>query len=322
MNALKLRVRAISHPLPEVLVAELEAADGSTLPAWTPGSHVELDLGEGMSRQYSLCGDAADLSTWHIAVRLRQQGGGGSQRIHQTFTAGHELTCRAVRNRMPMPEGDEIVFLAGGIGITPLIPMMRAAQAKAVAWRLIYTGREDTSMFALSELVAAFGDRVIPHFSAISGRIDVNASLEKFPAVTAVVACGPAGLMQAARDFATENGVACVTEAFDSSAAVAEVATAVSPDALADTGFIVELANTGGEVPVRPDQSVLSALEEAGVVVASSCREGYCGTCETVVVAGEIDHRDTVMMPEEHADTDLMMVCVSRCRTGRLVLEL
>ncbi|MDX2377663.1 PDR/VanB family oxidoreductase [Microbacterium sp. LRZ72] len=320
MSPLQLRVRDVSRPVPNVLVAELEAADGRMLPAWEPGAHVELDLGGPLLRHYSLCGDPVDQTVWRIAVLLRPDGTGGSRRVHEQFTPGHTVDCRAVRNRMPMTDVPRLLFLAGGIGITPILPMVRAAEARGIAWRLVYTGREEGTMFGLAELVDSFGDRVLPHFSGLSGRVDVERVLKEMPTVDAIVCCGPGSLMQSAREAADRRGIVCVTEAFDATAPPHEAD--VATDSGEEGTFVVTLAQDGRDVAVAPNQTVLSALEEAGVAVASSCREGYCGTCETVVVEGSVDHRDSVLTPEEHADTDLMMVCVSRCNGARLVLDL
>jgi ferredoxin-NADP reductase len=224
---------------------------------------------------------------------------------------------------MRLPDVDRLLFLAGGIGITPILPMIRAAAADGRDWNLVYAGRHGDRMYALEELVNAYGPRVVPHFSALHGRLEVESLLSGAVAPQAIVCCGPPSLMAAAQVVSGRAGVPFVMEAFRSESTGNAGAARASSGAVEERGeFTVSLARGGIDVRVRPNESVLEALESAGAVIASSCREGYCGTCETVVLEGSVDHRDTVLTPEEHADTDLMGGGGSRCMGQRLILDL
>jgi ferredoxin-NADP reductase len=283
------------------------------LPTWTPGAHVDLHLPGGYVRQYSLCGDPADGSAWRVAV-LREPGGrGGSAAAHDLLAEGDELTASAPRNHFELDDADSYLFIAGGIGITPILSMVAEAERRGRRWELAYGGRSRASMAFLDEL-AAYGDKVTVRPQDRFGLLDLDALLGEPHAGTAVYCCGPPPLL----------------------AAVAERCQAWPAGALrverfaADEGvtshegetFEVELASCGRVIGVPAGQSVLTALRGAGFEVLSSCEEGTCGTCETPVLAGVPDHRDAVLTPAERAAGDIMMVCVSRSKTPRLVLDL
>lgn len=295
----------------DVDLFELAAADGTPLGPWAPGAHLDLLLPDGHERQYSLCGDPADTERWTIAVLREDSGRGGSHWIHEHLSEGAEIKVRGPWNHFALATASRYRFIAGGIGITPLLPMIAAAEAAGARWTLDYAGRSRSTMAFLPEL-AAYGDRVRLHASDEGPRLDI-ASLGPAPGEL-VFACGPQRMLdaldQAARTWAPET---LHVERFE--------AREVGEPVLHES-FEVELAISGTTVTVDPDSSVLDAVEAAGVFVLSSCREGTCGTCETPVLEGDVDHRDSILSPAEQDMNDRMMICVSRAACPRLVLEL
>lgn len=296
-----------------VLALDLVSHNGRDLPAWTPGSHLDLLVRPGLERQYSLCGDVADRATWRVAVLREADGGGGSRALHDEVEVGQRLRVRGPRNHFPfeVTPGTRYVFVAGGIGITPLRAMVAAADAAGADWSLEYAGRARARMAFAAQLQAAHPGRVRLHAGDEGDRLDV-AALD-VDATTAVYACGPAKLLDALEAAAAGWAGTLHVERFEAK----EFGAPVWPDP-----FEVELALTGSTVVVEPGTSVLDALAAEGVDVLSSCRVGTCGTCETPVLEGEVEHRDSVLSPGEQADGTAMMVCVSRAAGPRLVLDL
>ncbi|MGW3199921.1 PDR/VanB family oxidoreductase [Streptomyces sp. NPDC001118] len=272
--------------------------EGRDLPRWEPGAHLDLVLPSGLVRQYSLCGDPEDTSSYTVATRLVEDGRGGSREVHEQVTEGMELEVRGPRNRFPLVEAESYVFVAGGIGITPLLPMLRALPENA-GWRLLYAGRERASMPFLEEVEKLGRDQV----TVVEGRPDLDA-LEVSEG-TAVYACGPEGLMAAVAARFPEVRL----ERF---------APRVSSDG--NTEFEVELRRSGRTLTVPADSTVLAAVRRALPGTAYSCEQGFCGTCQQRVLEGEIDHRDELLTDEERADS--MLICVSRARGDRLVLDM
>lgn len=297
----------------DIIEFTLARPGGGPLPAWEPGAHIDTLLGPDLVRQYSLCSDPADTMSYHVAV-LRESGGrGGSVRAHEMMIPGATISIRPPRNHFPLVRALGYILLAGGIGITPMLPLAAAAQRSGRPWRLIYTGRDASTMAYAEELRRHFGTAVTVHYSGLEGRIDIGGLLADAAAGTAVFACGPAGLIAAAEDACLDlSAVDVFSERF------------VPPTVAAtdDAPFEVSLARSGLTLTVPPGRSILELAEEHGVLAAASCREGACGTCETEVVSGEIDHRDAVLSPQERAEGESMMICVSRCSSARLVLEL
>jgi ferredoxin-NADP reductase len=280
---------------------------GGTLPPWAPGAHVDLAPDGGPERQYSLCGTPAE-PTWEIAV-LREPGGrGGSAFVHDHVRAGDRVRVRGPRNHFSLVEAARYRFVAGGIGITPIRPMIAEVAARGADWRLLYGGRTAASM-AFADELTALGDRVRLRPQDEHGLLDLKAELADVDETTAVYCCGPEPLLAAVADLVPPRTLH--VERF------APVAIATD-----GTAFDVELNRSGKIVRVLPGRSVLESIEAAGVPVLFSCREGTCGTCETEVLDGEPDHRDSLLTEEEHAAGDTMLICVSRARGARLVLDL
>jgi ferredoxin-NADP reductase len=297
----------------DVVRLVLRHPDGYELPAWAPGAHVDLVLAEGLVRQYSLCGDPDDLSTLHVAVLREEAGRGGSQHVHDELAEGDVVHVRGPRNHFPLVQADRYLFIAGGIGITPILPMIAQVEASGADWQLVYGGRTRSSMAFQAELQDRYAGKVVIHPQDEAGLLDLP-NLLADPGATAVYCCGPEGLLAAVEERCTSlpKGTLHV-ERF----APKEGATDGPRES-----FEVELAQTGTILTVPADRSVLDVVEDSGVQVLSSCQEGTCGTCETTVLSGIPDHRDSVLTDDEQAANDTMMICVSRSCSARLVLDL
>lgn len=308
----KVVVHARERAADGVVALDLRDPAGGELPAWTPGAHIDLVLADGLVRQYSLCGDPADRTTWRIAVLREPDGRGGSAYVHDELHPGTAILIRGPRNHFPLHPASRYLFIAGGIGITPILPMVTAAGD--AEWRLVYGGRSAASMAFARELQAAHGDRVVLRPQDEHGLLDLDRLLADEHPDTLVYCCGPAPLLEAveARCAARPPGTLHVERFTPKDAG--EPTRAES--------FEVELAATGLALTVPPERSILEVVEEAGVQILSSCREGTCGTCETAVLAGEVDHRDSLLTPDERAANDTMFVCVSRAACPKLVLDL
>lgn len=292
-----------------VLALTLRHPLGEPLPAWEPGAHVDVLLGPGLERQYSLCGDPADRSAWRIAVLREPAGRGGSAHVHEQLGEDAKVRVRGPRNNFRLEPAPRYRFVAGGIGITPILPMLAAAEAAGAEWTLLYGGRTRGSMAFGGEL-GRYGDRVTFAPEDETGLLDLPSVLDDVPDGTLVYCCGPGPLLDAV-EARCPSGVLRV-ERFQPK----------EQETGDDTAFEVELARSGRTLTVAPDVSVLDAVRAAGVEVLYSCTEGTCGTCETDVLDGEPDHRDSVLTDDERATGETMLICVSRCRGGRLVLDL
>ncbi|MFF4361457.1 PDR/VanB family oxidoreductase [Streptomyces sp. NPDC001604] len=312
-----LTVETRTRAADDVVSLTLRHPDGGTLPAWTPGAHIDLllngDDGGDLIRQYSLCGHPADREAWQIAVLREPAGRGGSAYVHDHLHEGAKVRVRGPRNNFPLRPAARHLFIAGGVGITPVLPMVEAAEAAGADWRLLYGGRTRTSMAFLDRLTP-YGDRVLVRPQDEYGLLDLAAFLGMPQEGTLVHACGPEPLLRAVHEqCATWPPGTLGLERF-------------TPVPTAETGpadaFELELARSGLTLTVAPDRSVLETVEEAGVAVDFSCREGTCGTCETAVLDGTPDHRDSLLSEDERAAGDTMLICVSRSCGPRLVLDL
>lgn len=308
-----LRVTAKTVVADDVMTLELAAPSGGRLRDWTPGSHIDLLLPNGLTRQYSLCGDRWDPSTYRVGVLREPAGHGGSAFVHDELAVGDVVGVAGPRNNFPLVPSESYLFVAGGIGITPLLPMIAQADLLGADWRLLYGGRRRASMAFLDEL-EGYGDRVQVVPQDEHGLLDLPAFLGDPRPGVRIYSCGPAPLL-AAMEAACSGWPPHTlrTERFVADETGAPVRTAP---------FEVELARTGATVTVTPDMTILDALGQVGVEVLSSCRRGVCGTCETTVLAGRPDHRDALLDADERDAADCMYVCVSRSSTDRLVLDL
>ena len=305
-------VREVVHEADGVVSLHLGDPSGLDLPTWCPGAHVDLVLGPDLVRQYSLCGDPGDLRHYRLGVLREPTSRGGSARVHEAVRAGHALTIAGPRNNFELAPAKGYVFIAGGIGITPLLPMVATAHVDGADWRLLYGGRRRASMAFLDEL-ARYGDRVEVVPQDECGLLDLDNRLAGLDPEVAVYCCGPEPLIAAVEAVCAREGVDGLhVERFST--------TRLDP-ALADSAIEVQCARSGVTVEVSPGQTILDALRGAGVEVESVCEEGVCGTCETRVLEGRPDHRDSVLSPSERAEGTTMMICRSRALGPRLVLD-
>ncbi|WP_034271400.1 PDR/VanB family oxidoreductase [Haloechinothrix halophila] len=300
-----------------VVELTLRHPDGHPLPTWEPGAHLDLVLTDDLVRQYSLCGDPGDTTTLRVAVLREPASRGGSQHVHDRLTEGQRIRIRGPRNHFALVDAKRYLFIAGGIGITPILPMIAEVAGSGADWQLLYGGRTRRSMAFRTRLEAEYPEHVRIHPQDEAGLLDLPGLLAE-PGEnahdTAIYCCGPEPLLQAVEEH-------CVTwpegtlhvERF-------------SPKAGVDDGprdaFEIELAQSGTTLTVPADRSILDVVEESRVPVLFSCQEGTCGTCETPVLDGIPDHRDSVLTADEQAANDTMMICVSRSCSDRLVLDL
>ncbi|ANY25035.1 PDR/VanB family oxidoreductase [Gordonia terrae] len=309
------RVRVVSRRRIARRVDEfvLTSSGGEALPPWTAGSHIDLHTPAGPVRQYSLLSAPDDTDKYRIAVERRLDSRGGSVSAHDDVEVGAEVTISMPRNHFALTRALGYVFVAGGIGITPVLALVDEAHRSGRPWRLVYVGRSRADMAFVEDVESRYPGQVTVHESGRSGRLDVGDVLAGLARGTAVYTCGPPSMLDA---------VARVCEPQPAVDSFAEKFTATSTESEANAEFELSLAFSGVTVTVPADRTILDVLDGRGVVAPSSCREGVCGTCETGVVSGEVDHRDSILSPEERSENESMMICVSRCTSGRLVLEL
>ncbi|MFI5627746.1 PDR/VanB family oxidoreductase [Nocardioides sp. NPDC051685] len=292
----------------------LRDPEGRPLPAWEPGAHIDLMLKEDLVRQYSLCGDPGDRSSFQVGVLREPESRGGSSYVHDVLAEGDTIRIRGPRNNFPLEKAKRYLFIAGGIGITPILPMIAAVNGRRADWTLVYGGRTRASMAFREDLQRAYKDRVKVRPQDEFGLLDLPALLGKPQRKTAIYVCGPEPLLAA---------VEAASQKWPKGALHIERFAPKSDLAAGPrSSFEVELAQSGKTLQVSENMSILQAAANAGVSVMKSCGEGVCGTCQTKVLAGEIDHRDSVLDDEDRAAGDTMMVCVSRAKGDRLVLDL
>jgi ferredoxin-NADP reductase len=309
----RVRVTAIRDVAVDVRAYELVSADGRPLPPWTPGSHVDVHVPTGLVRQYSLCSDPAVKEGYRIAVKKEQAGRGGSLSMHEDVELGSVLAIGVPRNYFPLAlDATPSLLIAGGIGITPIYAMVRSLAAAGRPWTLHYCARSETHAAFHDELHALAPRSVVRHFSEVPV-LEVAPLLGAQRPDVHVYCCGPVGLMAAVKE-ATANR--------DAERVHFEWFAAPAVDRSRDQAFEVELARSGIVANVPADRTILQVVRECGIDAPSSCEEGVCGTCETRLLAGDGDHRDLLLTPEERAQNRSIMICVSRARSKRLVLDL
>jgi ferredoxin-NADP reductase len=297
-----------------VVALTLADPSGAPLPPWTPGAHIDVLLDDNVVRQYSLCGSPHDQHSWRIGVLLDANGRGGSRRVHEALHPGAPVAVRGPRNHFPLHAAPRYTFIAGGIGITPILPMISVAAESGADWRLYYGGRTRATMAFLDEL-EAHGDRVTVWPDDERGLLPLEEILGKPQDDALVYCCGPEPLLAAAEGWcAAWPSGSLHLERF-----------AAKPQEAPEEGeatFDVVCQRSGVTVSVPPGRSIIDVLEENGVSVLSSCLEGVCGTCETHVLEGVPEHRDSLLSEDERESNEYMMICVSRARSPRLVLDL
>lgn len=299
-----------------VVLLTLGHEDMRALPAWEPGAHIDLHVGKPATliRQYSLCSAPANREHYQVAVLREPESRGGSSYVVERLSPGDVVPVSPPRNHFPLVPSRRYVFVAGGIGITPMLPMIAAAEAAGTDWTLLYGGRTQESMAFADELVEKYGSRVSVRPQDEHGLFDLTTLLASPEPDTRVYCCGPEPLLAAA-------GAACAswppgTLHIERFAPVEGTFSAGE-----DTEFEVEFAQSGITLTVPAGQSIMEVAEEAGIPIVSSCEEGTCGSCELAVLAGVPDHRDFVLTDAERDACASMMICVSRARSPRLVLD-
>lgn len=302
------RVRSLRLEAERVLSVELEAIDGR-LPQWQPGGHIDLVVPGAPVRPYSLCGPI-DAANYRIAVLLEESSRGGSRAVHERLRPGDTVLIRGPRTHFLLEPASEYLFVAGGIGVTPILPMMRAASVAGIPWTLLYLGSSRSRMPFLHEIDALEGGSVVVVARDEADRIDLPAEISARPGAL-VYACGPERMLTALREQLPEDSGRLRVEYFSAPTVEYEPGGA----------FRIQLSRSGLELEVQPEVSVLEVMREAGIDVLSDCEEGICGSCETAVLDGEVEHRDFVLTAQEKARNDCMMVCVSRAACPLLVLD-
>ncbi len=292
--------------------------DRRELPEWQPGAHIEVELPSGLLRLYSLCGRPDERYEYKVAVLREPQGRGGSLEIHDTALVGRQVRMNGPRNRFELKPSGRYLFIAGGIGITPILAMARSVGDSA-PWTLHYGGRSSSSMAFVDELKELGRERVNLWPQDVHGLLDLDRILGSADRQTAIYCCGPAAMLTAIQEHCARYApdVPVYTERFGS------LPTPKPPAIFVDSerSFELELRRTGVTVLVGPHQSALDAIREVIPDMPFSCTEGYCGSCEAAVLEGTPDHRDEILTPDERERGRTMFPCVSRCLSDRLVLD-
>lgn len=311
---MELQVSSKTQVATDIWSFTLRHAQGEPLPPFTAGAHLTVQTPAGARRNYSLCSDPADTGSYQIAVKRDAGGRGGSISMTDDVQVGDTLAVSVPRNNFELhPRAEAFLFIAGGIGITPILSMLRALRRSDHAtYRLIYCTRDAPSTAFRELLQSEFGAQLQLHHDQgdPDQAIDLWPEFET-PGRTHVYCCGPRGLMESVADMTGHWPTEAIHfESFG-----------VDASQYADNvPFTVRLARSGTTLPVAADQSILEALRAGGCEVASSCESGTCGSCRTTLVSGDVEHRDMVLLDEEK--THQIMVCVSRARGGELVLDL
>ena len=301
-----------------VRLARIESED--PLPAWEPGAHIDVYVPDGTTRQYSLCGDPADRSSWQIAVLREPESRGGSTYIHDELRVGDRLLVTRPKNHFLLEDAGAYALVAGGIGITPLMAMAEQLARGSRPFQLTYGGRTASSM-AFRRRLAALGERCTFLTEDVDGRPDLEAIVGSLPAGGLVYVCGPLGLLRAVQAAAEAvHGPDQDVVRFELFSRTG-VETAPAPATDADAYELV-LTESGHTLRLPPETNILEKVLALGVEVENDCRDGICGSCITPIVTGTVDHRDLVLTKKEQAAMDRMLICVSRPTCARLELKL
>lgn len=315
-DTIKLVVKRRQEQGHGIMVLDLVDAAGGALPAFSAGAHVDIHLSPELVRQYSLCSDPTQRDIYRLGILKDAQSRGGSVAAHATLKEGDEVFVSLPRNHFPLVGGARrSILIGGGIGITPMIAMAHALSAEGADFELHYRGRSREACAFVDELAAsAFSDRVHTHFGEEgAASLDLGRILGAPDSGTHVYVCGPAGFMSWVIDNAKALGFA--------DEAIHREFFQVETDS-SGAAFEVEARRTGATVRVEEGQSIVDALAKVGIKVKVSCEQGVCGTCLCDVIEGTPDHRDVYLTDEEKMDNDQILLCCSRARTARLVLDI
>jgi len=315
-DRLEVCVTHVDRLADRVIGFTLVAQDGKDLPAFSAGAHVDVHLGSGLVRQYSISNDPGERGRYILAVQIEPEGRGGSQLIDRTVRPGSRLEISRPRNTFPLrPEAESNLFIAGGIGITPIRSMIHESERLGQPWSLIYGARGPAQMAFRCEFARRWPERCTFHFSGEGNQdlIPFDRLLARQQPGQHLYCCGPEAMLQAVRQ-ATVHWRADTVH-FERFAPI-KVSTAD------DQPFEIELAHSGEVYTVPPTRSVLEVLRQAGHDVESSCEEGTCGSCAVRVVDGCPDHRDSLGLDDPEFRQSFMMICVSRAKGARLVIDI
>lgn len=316
-NTLQVFVHTLRFEAQGIISVDLRAVDGQDLPAFEAGAHIDVHLPNGMVRSYSLLNDSRERHRYVLGVLKDANSRGGSKAVHEQLRIGMRLDISAPRNHFALDESAEhTVLLAGGIGVTPILCMAQRLHALGKPFEVLYFARTRQSA-AFVDALQALGCPLHLHFDdAQGGPPDMKALLaaRQLPN-THYYACGPAPMLDAFESH-------CQTLGYTNAHIERFAAVAVAAASDAKQSYSVELKRSGKVIDITPGMSLLAALQAANAKVMTSCEEGICGSCETRVLEGIPDHRDSVLSPDEQASHKTMMVCVSGCKSDRLVLDL
>lgn len=315
----KLLVREVRLIAPRIVSLVLDRDGEGGLPEWEPGAHINLELPSGLVRSYSLSGDPADRQQYRLAVLLEAESTGGSRELHETGLVGKWLRFTGPINNFKLIDAPAYLLVAGGIGITPLLPMVRELQSRGADYRLVYGGRSRSQMALLDELQAICGDRMHVQPEDLEGIPDLAVLFAAASPEAAIYCCGPGGMLSAAEAECKKLGREShlLMEWFAPPVVAPVAAPPGRPGA-----FEVELRRTGVTVQIPRGRTILSVVKGIVPDVIYGCGRGFCRDCETQVIEGIPEHRDFILSPDEKASNKVMMICVSKAKTDRLVLDL
>jgi vanillate monooxygenase ferredoxin subunit len=297
---------------------ELVKPDGSALPGFSAGSHIDVQVPGGLTRQYSLCNDAAENHRYRIAVLRDPKSRGGSTGMHDAVKEGDTLLISEPRNHFPLVHAQRTLLFAGGIGVTPLLAMAQRLANSGADFTLHYSTRSAERTAFRDEIAASsYQHRVQFHFDDgdAGQKLDLKAALGQPQAGTHVYVCGPTGYIDFVVKTARDMG-------WPEDQVHLEYFGAAAQDTTGDRAFQVKIASSGATYDIPADQTVVHALQEHGIEIMVSCEQGVCGTCITRVLQGECDHRDLYFTDEEKAKHDQFTPCCSRAKSAVLVLDL
>lgn len=311
-DAIKMRIAARRILTPSIVEFTLTPQSAAALAPFTPGAHVTVQTPSGAMRRYSLVGSGQNSDRYVIAVKKEADSRGGSISMHADAVEGYQLSVQRPENSFPLKTAPKYLLIAGGIGVTPIFSMAQHLALSGRDFQIIYCTRSAVETAYREEMREAFGDRLLLHHDDGDRQkaYDFWKHLET-PQPMGVYCCGPKQLMEDIRSM---------SDHWPDGRINFEDFKPVDVTQTNDRAFEVELARSGKTILVPGDRSILEALRENGVTVASSCESGTCGTCKTRLLSGQVDHRDLALMDDEQAD--YLMICVSRAKSGLLVLDL
>jgi vanillate O-demethylase ferredoxin subunit len=318
MTTLQVKVLRKKQEAEGIASFELAREDGAPLPSFSAGSHIDVQLPGGLTRQYSLCNDATESHRYRIAVLRDPASRGGSTAMHDAVKEGDVIAISEPRNHFPLVHAQRSLLFAGGIGVTPLLCMAQRLAAIGADFTMHYCTRSASRTAFRDEIAqSGFAPRVRFHFDDgdAAQKLDAKAVLARPDAGTHLYICGPTGFIDHVVQTAKAAG-------WPAEQIHLEYFGAAPQDTSGDGSFEVKVASSGRSYTVAADQTVVQALAAHGIEILTSCEQGVCGTCITRVLEGECDHRDLYFTDEEKAKHDQFTPCCSRAKTSVLVLDL